>query len=73
MGSSNVELYDPLEIITEGSKLYNRIPKSEDMFIYAELNAVRRGNSTLVSTNGLLTQELNSMNSDMSVNLLGFN
>lgn len=73
MGSSNVELYDPLEIITEGSRLYNRIPKSEDMFIYAELNAVRRGNSTLVSTNGLLTQELNSMNSDMSVNLLGFN
>ena len=73
MASSNVELYDPLEIITDGSKLYNRIPKSEDMFIYAELNAIRRGNSVLVSTNGLITQELNSMNSDMSVNLLGFN
>ncbi len=71
MSASNVELYDPLDIITEGSTLYNRIPKSEDMFIYAELNAVRRGNSTLVSTNGLLTQELNSLNSDISVNLMG--
>lgn len=71
MANSNVNIYDPLDIITNGSQIYNKIPDAENLFIYAEMNAVRRGSSVLMSTNGLVTQELNSMNSDITVSLLG--
>lgn len=71
MANSNVKIYDPIDIITNESNLYNCVPKSEDLFIYAEMNAVKRGSSVLVSNNGVLTQELNNSNSDLTVSLLG--
>ena len=68
----NVHLMDP-GMVNVNPGMTNSIPQYQDMHIFAELTAQRKGRTVLaISSKGTSIQD-NGMNSDMTVNFMGNN
>ena len=70
----NVILVDP-NTINSNPSIENSVPKYEDMFIYVDLVAERRGRTVLTTTGVGTTTSINDNSTDgtIKVNLMGFN
>lgn len=67
----NVLLVDP-NLVNVNTELEYPVPNYEDMYVYLDLRAERRGRTVLTSTGtGIYKQELNGLNDDVSVSFLG--
>ena len=69
----NVVLVDPNQINAD-SGIYNAIPKYENMFIYVDLIAERRGR-TVLTTTGVSSSNVTESTTDetVKINFMGFN
>lgn len=71
---SNVNLIDPLSV-NINTNIVNGIPQYQDMFIYAELYAARKGRTVLVKTEGISDYKIEptGLENDVRVNFIGVN
>ena len=65
-------IIDPNDV-NINTNIINGIPQYQDMYIFAELIAVRRGRTVLVTTNGGTSIEDTGLNNTTRVNLMGVN
>jgi len=70
--NGNILLIDPNDV-NRNININNSIPNYENMFLFVELTAERRGRSTLVtSSDGNYILDKNDLNKNIFINMLGF-
>lgn len=73
VNNGNVVLIDP-NSSNINPNIVNGIPQYQDMYIFAELTAIRRGRTVLVTTGGgQYTEEKTGLENPVTINLMGVN